>query len=67
MRATCFILQAVDTTAAGIKSAQESIRELQQPGPQAQFANTPLTSLEPLPFESRPGPRPGEEKQVIRF
>ena len=54
----------MDTTAAGIRGAQEQFRELQKPGPSAPFQFTPLTSLSDNPFAGRPGPTPAEDKQV---
>ena len=57
-------LQAVDTTAEGIRGARRQLDELQKPGPRAPFQSTPLTSLDPNPFENRPGPKASDEKQV---
>lgn len=56
--------QAVDTTAVGIRQTRRQLNELQKPGPKARFQNTPLTSLEARPFDNKPGPSKGTEKQV---
>ena len=56
--------QAVDTTAEGIRGARRQLDELQKPGPRAPFQSTPLTSLDPNPFENRPGPKASDERQV---
>ena len=57
-------MQAVDATAEGITAAQRAFDRATEPGPPAPFAGIPLTSLERNPFEGRPGPTAGEERQV---
>lgn len=54
----------MDSTADGIRQARGQINNLQKPGPKAPFQNTPLTNLESRPFDNKPGPSKGIDKQV---
>jgi len=57
-------VQAVDATAEGIRGAQAQMSGLQEPGPKAQFQSTPLTILDPAPFDGKPGCTAGDDIQV---
>lgn len=63
---TCGLIrpQAVDATADGLNAAQRALEQAAEPGPPSPYGEASLTTLEGNPFDNRPGPKAGQERQV---